>query len=78
MRAHADMYNTTSIPEAAMECMDTPMAVRYLSYVYNTPTGHLRCFVFDRIFESCEVSDRQNQSVVNAFEYVMSLSPHLF
>ena len=51
VRAHADMYNTTSIPEAAMECMDTPMAVRYLSYVYNTPTEHLRCFVFDRTFE---------------------------
>lgn len=31
--------------------MDTPTAIRYLGYVYNTPTGHPRCFVFDKQFE---------------------------
>lgn len=68
------MYNTTSIPFVTIS-MDTPMAIRYLGYVYNTPTGHPRCFVFDRQFESCEVSERQNQSVVNAFSYVLSHPP---
>ena len=45
------MYNTTSIPIVAMWSTDTPMAVWYFGHVYNTPTGHPRCFVFDKQFE---------------------------
>ncbi len=31
--------------------MDVLTAVWYLRCVYNTPKGHLRCFVFDKQFE---------------------------
>ena len=67
------VYMTITIPHYAHWRDDTPMAVWQVRHVYNIPTGHLRCFVFDRQFESCEVSERQNQSVVNAFYYVL---PH--
>ena len=48
------------------------MAVWYLRYVYNTPTGHSRCFVLDYDSVKWKVSERKNQSVVNAFQYVLS------
>jgi hypothetical protein len=36
----------------------------------NIPKGHLRCFVFDHDWNFLRISNRQNQSVVNAFIYV--------
>ena len=36
-------------------------------YVYSTSTGHLRCFVLDRILNFARILKSQNQSVVNAF-----------
>ena len=37
--AHADMYNTTYMPYTTIKCTGTPMAIRQLRSVYNTPRG---------------------------------------
>ena len=45
----------------------------YITHLWDI---HVALFLTDN-FESCEVSDRQNQSVVNAFHYVLSHPPGL-
>lgn len=79
-KPHADMYiyDAHQYADTCQWCMHTPLAVQHnvWRHVYNTPTGHSRCLVFDRIlWNFSRISERQNQSAVNAFKYVSSRPP---
>ncbi len=66
-KPHVDMYITPHYTDSS-NGEGTPLANRYsLGRVYSTPKGHspLLCFLtFNEIYQ---ISNRQNQSVVNAF-----------
>ena len=70
-KPHADMYNNPT-PAVHQAYKYTHGRTAHVGHAYNIPTGHSRCFVLDRQFESCEVSNRQNQSVVNAFSICLA------
>ena len=57
-------------------CTDTPMAGMYGRAVYNIPKGHspLLCF-WQTFWNFLRISERQNQSVVNALYYVSPTLP---
>ncbi len=70
------MYNKTSMSEVATLNTYSLMATPHLRYVQYTPKGHSRYFVFDlQLIEFAKFLNRQNQSVVNAFN-MSKLSCH--
>ena len=74
-KPHVDMYITPHYTDSS-NGEGTPLANRYsLGRVYNTPKEHspLLCFLtFNEIYQ---ISNRQNQSVVNAFNQKISSRP---
>ena len=71
------MYKQPTTPKVTIGARIHQWLSRHRGYVYSTPMGHspLLCS-WQTIWKFPRFSERQNQSVVNAFQYVLFLLTH--